>query len=266
MSSTFILEKMRHESVSAQGKPLELRYFLGEKCVNEHVGQEFKIQFTGKKYCIHCGRESKKLFGEGACFPCFQKKAACDLCIVKPELCHYHLGTCREPDWGKSHCLIPHLVYLCNTTGLKVGITRLHKKFERWGDQGAVAAIELAIVPERRVAGLLEIVLAEHVRDKADWRALLRGDVFEIPLVDERRRISELVPSEYQQYLVPEAEFPSAHEFRYPISSYLKKVVSHNFDKEPELAGELKGVRGQYLFVGEVAVNIRKFSGYEVQL
>jgi hypothetical protein len=266
MTQICILEKMKHFHDAAESGMRTLRYSLAGLELNTVLGQQLSLRFTGRRVCIHCAREVKKLFGEGACFPCFQKKAACDICIVKPELCHYREGTCREPTWGEGHCLIPHLVYLCNTTGLKVGITRAHKKFERWGDQGAIAALELAIVPERYVAGLLEVELAQSIKDKSDWRALLSGDVTEVNLRLERERVRALIPIQYQQYFVSASEFATEHHFNYPMRKYLSKISTHNFDKEAQLSGVLEGVRGQYLFVGNTAVNIRKYSGYEIEL
>ena len=61
-----------------------------------------------------------------------KKLARCDLCILRPELCHYHKGTCREPSWGENNCLSPHIVYLANTSGVKVGITRETQIPTRW--------------------------------------------------------------------------------------------------------------------------------------
>src|SRR5687768_11697363 len=68
--------------------------------VNEYLGKNLRLQFTGQINCINCNRAIKKTFSQGYCFPCSQKLAACDMCILKPQLCHFHLGTCREPEWG----------------------------------------------------------------------------------------------------------------------------------------------------------------------
>ena len=92
--------------------------------MNELVGQEIKIHFTQEIICGHCGKKTKKSYSGGHCYPCSMKLASCDMCILKPELCHYARGTCREPEWGQQNCMIPHFVYLANSSGLKVGITR----------------------------------------------------------------------------------------------------------------------------------------------
>ncbi|NCX94631.1 MAG: DUF2797 domain-containing protein, partial [Gammaproteobacteria bacterium] len=106
---------------------VEYSLSLGEAniALNDYLGQPITLMHTGKLYCIACGREVKKTFQQGYCFVCTQKLAECDTCLIKPERCHYHLGTCREPSWGEQHCLKDHYVYLANASGLKVGITRL---------------------------------------------------------------------------------------------------------------------------------------------
>lgn len=259
-----ILEKMAHDAEAASAQGTALQYQLLGQNLNSMLGQEILIQFSGKIFCIHCGRATKKAFGEGACFPCFQKRAACDLCIVKPELCHYAKGTCREPEWGQKNCLIQHVVYLCNTTGLKVGITRGFKKFERWGDQGATCAIEFAHVPERLVAGQLEVALSEHIEDKADWRALITGRQIAVDLLMERQRAQSLVPEKFRDFLLPQPA--QIYSFKFPVASYPPKALTHNLDKEAQLRGVLDGIRGQYLFVSGKAFNVRKYSGYQVRL
>lgn len=92
--------------------------------LNALLGRRITLQYLGQIHCVHCGRRTNKSFSQGYCYPCFQKLAACDSCIVSPEKCHYAAGTCREPAWGEQHCLQPHVVYLANSSGLKVGITR----------------------------------------------------------------------------------------------------------------------------------------------
>ncbi|MCT7653991.1 DUF2797 domain-containing protein [Oceanimonas sp. NS1] len=47
---------------------------------------------------------------------------------------------------------------------------------------------------------------------------------------------------------------------------YPTKIVSHNFDKNPEVAGTLLGIKGQYLILDTGVINLRKFTGYEVTL
>ena len=139
-----------------------VRYVLpvGEACVelNPLVGRTIGIRYLGNIHCISCGRRTGKSFNQGYCFPCFRALARCDGCIVRPERCHYHLGTCREPTWAKANCLRPHVVYLANSSGVKVGITRESQLPTRWIDQGAIQALPITRVASRRMSGLVEMV------------------------------------------------------------------------------------------------------------
>src|SRR5579875_2619879 len=130
------------------------------------------LSFTGEKACIICGRKVKKLYQSGYCFPCVTTLAECDLCIVKPHECHFHKGTCRDESFAMTHCMIPHYVYLAFSSGFKVGLTRKGREFTRWIDQGASQAVLLAEVPTRKMAGEMEMAIAEHISDKTDWRKM----------------------------------------------------------------------------------------------
>ena len=111
--------------------------------LNPLIGKELTLTFHGKIACKHCGKTTKKSYSQGFCYPCMIKLAQCDMCIMKPETCHHHLGTCREPQWGEQHCMVDHYVYLSNTSALKVGITRHTQIPTRWIDQGATQALSL---------------------------------------------------------------------------------------------------------------------------
>jgi hypothetical protein len=154
-------------------------YFLRmgdeEIALNPLVGEHLSLRFSGHIHCTACGREINKSFNQGYCFPCFRSLAQCDRCMVSPELCHFHLGTCREPDWGLAHCMQPHVVYLANTSGIKVGITRATQVPTRWIDQGAVQALPLMNVTSRRASGVVETALKSHMADRTDWRRMLKG-------------------------------------------------------------------------------------------
>lgn len=252
-----LLKKMRVENFP------DLQYFLNDISMNDLVGKEISIGFTGHVECIHCARKVKKTFNQGYCFPCAQSLARCDLCIVKPERCHYAKGTCREPEWGEKHCLIEHCVYLANSAGLKVGITRGHQKETRWADQGAVQAMEIARVPERLVAGQLEVALKDFLSDRTDWRKLITGKTADIDLMQSFYELKENIPQQYQRYLLADSELEIS-ELSYPVLAYPPKAKSFNAAKQPLLTGVLQGIRGQYLLFDEVAINIRKYQGYEV--
>jgi hypothetical protein len=125
--------------------------------LNPLLGKVIKLTFTGNIRCVHCNRTIKKSFNQGYCYPCFISLAQCDMCIMKPETCHYEAGTCREPSWGEEFCFKPHIVYLANSSGIKVGITRQTQIPTRWIDQGAVQALPIFKVQSRYMAGLIEI-------------------------------------------------------------------------------------------------------------
>jgi hypothetical protein len=109
--------------------------------LNGLLGQALLITFDGRISCRHCGAATRKSYGDGYCYPCFKTLARCDLCVVSPARCHYAAGTCREPVWGDEFCMQPHLVYLANSAGAKVGITKRENLPRRWLDQGAVQAM-----------------------------------------------------------------------------------------------------------------------------
>src|SRR5690554_4764181 len=161
------------------GDPVAYTLAVGDAriALNDLMGRKVRIDFEGVIRCIHCDRTTKKSFNQGYCYPCFRKLAACDSCIMSPEKCHYHLGTCREPEWGEANCMVEHVVYLANSSGLKVGITRATQVPTRWIDQGAVTAIPMLRVASRYLSGLVEVACKNHVADRTNWRAMLKGDV-----------------------------------------------------------------------------------------
>ncbi len=109
--------------------------------VNQFIGKALSLTFQGEIHCIECGRKTRKSYNQGYCFPCFKSLASCDMCIMKPETCHYQQGTCRQPEWGETHCFQDHYVYLANSSAIKVGITRGTQIPTRWIDQGASQAL-----------------------------------------------------------------------------------------------------------------------------
>ena len=266
-----IIRKMQVEPTT----PVSYRLPIGEKEIelNGLLGSQMTIEFTGNIYCLECARKTNKSFNQGYCFPCFRSLAACDLCIVKPELCHYQQGTCREPLWGEANCMQPHVVYIANSSGLKVGITRASQVPTRWIDQGAVQALPIFEVDSRLQSGLVEVVLKGYLSDRTEWRAMLKGEPLPLDLVAERQRIyreaeSELsacrasIGGDSMRTVFDEQE----SRFRYPINDYPVKIISHNFDKQPLVQGCLQGIKGQYIIFDTGVLNIRKFGGYEVKL
>jgi hypothetical protein len=232
--------------------------------INERIGRTLKLSFDGEIRCIECDRNIKKSFQQGYCYPCSQRLACCDICIVKPERCHYLKGTCREPAWGEAHCLIPHSVYLSNTSGLKVGVTRGVDPTTRWIDQGAAEALVVRRVKDRLEAGRLEVLLGEFVGDKTNWRKMLKGPPSSLVLADERERLFAALASKLAEEAIPGEPVPDSEQvsLTYPVNEYPSKVVSHNLDKQPLLEGTLMGVKGQYLIFDSAVINMRKYGGY----
>jgi len=240
--------------------------------LNRVIGATLSLRYTGRIFCVACGRKTSRSFAQGHCYPCMKKLAACDLCIMKPETCHYHLGTCREPEWGESHCMIGHVVYLANTSGLKVGITRATQIPTRWMDQGATQALPIFRVKTRRISGLMEVALAQTMADKTNWRALLKGDNEPIDLperaVEAAAAFGETIAELNLRFGADAVQAADAEvlEIRYPVTEYPKKISSFNFDKNATVEGTLMGIKGQYLIFDSGVINIRKFTGYEVEV
>ena len=230
--------------------------------LNDFIGKKIKLEFQNQLGCIGCGREIKKTFNQGYCFPCLQNLAECDTCIIKPELCHFDEGTCRDSEWGEKHCNINHSIYISLTSAVKIGITRQHQETTRWVDQGAVKALRIATVPRRKDAGLLEVEIAKNMADKTNWRNMLKNEYEDKDLAEIRDQIFE----EYEDLIADVAEEDSkVQEIKYPVLEYPEKVKSFNFDKNPLVEGLLQGIKGQYLILDEGVINLRKFAGYEVE-
>ncbi|MDN3639530.1 DUF2797 domain-containing protein [Simiduia curdlanivorans] len=278
LAYTGYLEKMRvtlTEQRNAQGaQSVDYSLQLGEAIVplNSLIGTSIRLEFSTAIACTHCGRKTKKSFSQGYCYPCFQSLAQCDRCIMSPELCHFDQGTCREPDWGQSFCMTDHVVYLANSSGLKVGITRASQIPTRWIDQGAVAAIPFARVATRQQAGLLETALKQHVADKTNWRTMLKGEQAPIDLVLGRQELAQAVAEELTQLqdrfglqALQLVDSPVV-SITYPVQQYPEKITSLNADKNPDVVGLLQGIKGQYLVLDTGVINLRKYTGYEVTL
>jgi hypothetical protein len=240
--------------------------------LNPLIGREISLHFSDAIACKHCGKRTKKSYSQGYCYPCMAKLAQCDLCIMKPETCHFHLGTCKEPEWGQKHCMVDHYVYLANSSGLKVGITRHTQLPTRWIDQGACQALPIFKVSTRLQSGLVETALAEYISDKTNWRAMLKG----VPeTIDLQSKAEELIPKIKESLADLRLKFgedaitelnENIQEINYPVQEYLTKISSFNFDKTPVVSGVLIGIKGQYLIFEKGVINMRKFSSYQISL
>jgi len=255
--------------------PVVYRLPVGETelDLNPLLGQKLELRYSGQIFCVHCHKKTAKSFNQGYCYPCFIRLAQCDMCILKPETCHYAAGTCREPEWGEAFCFQPHVVYLANSSGIKVGITRKTQIPTRWIDQGAVQALPIFEVPSRQISGLVEVALAEYVSDKTSWQQMLKNNVqtLELPALrdellakcaDRLEAIRQRFGADAITYLADAATL----EIHYPVRQYPGKVKSFNLDNNPSVAGLLQGIKGQYLLLDSGVINIRKFAGYEVEV
>lgn len=255
--------------------PAQYQLPIGDElfAMNDAIGQQIQLEYLGEIHCVSCGRKTSKSFAQGHCYPCFRDLAECDMCIMKPETCHFDAGTCRQPDWGTDHCMQPHYVYLANSSGVKVGITRGTQIPTRWIDQGASEALPIFKVQTRYQSGLIEVALKQHVSDRTDWRKMLKGTPEHVDLAEVRddlaRKCAQTIEDLKQrfgdeaiQYLSDEVQV----EIQYPVEKYPEKIKSLNFDKQPKIEGILQGIKGQYLMLDTGVLNIRKFSGYNIAL
>tara|TARA_R110002124_G_scaffold57039_3_gene160221 strand:- start:1880 stop:2716 length:837 start_codon:yes stop_codon:yes gene_type:complete len=255
--------------------PVAYTMVLGEHEIplNGYLGKQLQLEYQGVINCIHCGRKTAKSFNQGYCYPCFKRLAQCDTCIMSPEKCHYAAGTCREPEWGEQHCMIDHYVYLANTSGIKVGITRGSQVPTRWMDQGATQARPIFRVSSRLASGLVETTFKAHIADKTNWQAMLKGDAEPVDLEAVRSRLmaecavelDTLVKSHGIQSITELPDEPDVH-ISYPVLEYPTKVKSLNLDKTPSIGGTLMGIKGQYLMFDTGVINMRKYGGYNVSL
>ncbi len=264
------LKKMR----TALKNPVHYELLLSDNAhgLNPFLGQTIKLTHTGNIFCLHCGRLTKKSFNQGYCYPCFASLAQCDMCILKPETCHYEKGTCREPGWGETFCMQTHYVYLANSSGIKVGITRQNQIPTRWIDQGAIQALPIFKVSTRQISGMVEVIIAKHVSDKTSWQQMLKNHVGPIDLVAKRDELlltcqEELtgITKRFGEQAVQALIDEMVVDIHYPVELYPVKVKSLSFDKTVEISGVLQGIKGQYLIMDTGVVNLRKFSGYEIK-
>ena len=254
--------------------PVKYRLMLTEQAIDMNLllGKFILIEFTGTIQCIHCDRKIKKSFNQGYCYVCFKALAECDQCIMRPELCHFDQGTCRDEPWALAHCMQPHYVYLANSSGLKVGITRQTQIPTRWIDQGAVQAVAIAKVKNRLHSGLIEVILKKYVSDRTNWRQMLKGSPSTIDMATQGRDLCAQLMDEIteDQSLQSSAlELQDVNQITgidYPVIEYPKTIRSYNLDKVATINAVLLGIKGQYLLFDGGVINLRKIWRYEISL
>jgi hypothetical protein len=254
----------------------QVQYFLPlddhREPLNALLGKQIRLEYLGDIHCTNCGRRSKKSFSQGYCYPCFTKLPQCDTCIMSPEKCHYEQGTCRDPSWGEEFCFTDHYVYLANSSGVKVGITRGSQIPTRWVDQGATQAMPIFRVKSRYQAGLIEDCLREHVADRTHWQKMLKGNSDAVDLEEIRDSIvaqSEsglsVIEQKFGLLAIQRLYHQQIVDINFPVLEFPEKVKSLNLDKQPIVEGVLQGIKGQYLILDTGVINIRKFTAYNVQ-
>lgn len=254
--------------------PIDYALQLDESVVplNPLLGHFVRIRFDGRINCRYCGASTRKSYGEGYCYPCFKTLARCDLCVVSPVRCHYAAGTCREPTWGDAFCMQPHVVYVANSAGAKVGITKPENLPGRWLDQGATEAIVILRTRSRHQAGCVEAVLSRHVSDRTDWRALIGREASQLDLLSLTAQLREVARAELAALDVrfPGAlawvDAPTPVGFEYPVTSYASPARALLLARRTELGGRLLGIKGQYLMFDSGVFNVRRHSSYHVEI
>lgn len=229
--------------------------------MNALIGKEIKIEWGGEVVCM-CGRIDRKFYRSGFCYKCFWEAPQASQSIFKPELCTAHLDIEeRDLAWEKNFQLAPHYVYLANSSGIKVGITRESQGVVRWMDQGASQAIILAKVPNRRFSGDIEVAIKQFVADKTNWRKMLSGTPDALDMVQIKNELTMHVPDDLKQYVEDD---DTVTEITYPVKEYPQKIKSVKLsEKTPVVEGVLKGIKGQYLLLDQDRVfNVRAHEGF----
>ncbi len=261
MEYSGVLRKMTAE----MGAPIQY-YLIFENDflhVNQLLDRKVKLNFLGYR-CLHCNLQ-KKIYRQGYCYDCFFQLPQTADWIINPELSKAHLDIeDRDLEYEKKVQLQPHVVYLANSSSIKVGVTRKSQVPTRWIDQGAHEAIEIIEVPNRYLAGITEVALKEHISDKTNWRTMLKNEIVDENLVDWRNSLKKFIPAEALEYFL---ENNNETNLEFPVLRYPLNPKSLNMVKNPYFEGILKGIKGQYLiFDDDTVFNVRANEGFLVSL
>ena len=231
--------------------------------VNQLLSKTIKIDLVGEQ-CLSCGI-SRPIYRQGFCKNCFFDSPFAGEWIIRPELSKAHLGIQdRDLKYEQEMQLQPHIVYLANSSNVKVGVTRKSQVPTRWIDQGAHEAIEIVEVPNRYLAGITEIALKDYVADKTNWRKMLKNEIDDENLLEHREKLKQYIPEEAQPYFI---ENNTETHLKFPVSKYPEKPKSLNLKKENQYTGKLVGIKGQYfIFEDDTVFNIRANEGLVVTI
>jgi len=256
-----VLKKMITENYDT------IQYYLDMETdfinMNQLLNRELELYFVKYK-CLNCHLD-RPIYRQGFCKSCFFDTPRAGDWIMRPELSTAHLGKeDRDLAYEKAAQLQPHIVYLANSSNVKVGVTRKQQVPTRWIDQGAHEAIEIVEVPNRYLAGITEVALKEHVADKTNWRKMLQNDIEDENLVEWQQKLRRYIPEEVQEYFI---ENNKETELHFPVHQYPEKPKNLNLVKEKNYTGKLVGIKGQYLiFEDQTVFNVRANEGLVVDL
>ena len=230
---------------------------------NQLIDKKISLNFL-RYQCLNCELE-KKIYRQGFCYDCFSSIPQAGDWVINPEKSKAHLDEeDRDLEYEKKAQLQPHIVYLANSSDVKVGVTRRNQLPTRWIDQGAHEAIEIVEVPNRYLAGITEVALKNHVSDKTNWRKMLTNDILDLNLEEEREKLKEFIPEQAKEYYIANNK---ETEIKFPVKQFPEKVKSLNLVKNPFYEGVLKGIKGQYLMFEDGTVfNVRGNEGLVVEL
>ena len=226
--------------------------------MNQLIGKTLKMEWAGEQ-CLSCGLQ-KQIFRQGFCKSCFFDQPLAGDWIMRPELSKAHLNIeDRDLDYEKKVQLQPHIVYLANSSSVKVGVTRKQQVPTRWIDQGAHEALEIVETPNRYLAGIAEVALKAHISDKTNWRKMLSNEVEDADLVQIKTHLKNYIPDEVMDYFLDARD---EFHIQFPVDKYPVKPKSLNLKKEGFYQGNLTGIKGQYLiFEDNTVFNVRSNEG-----
>ncbi|MCU0329122.1 MAG: DUF2797 domain-containing protein [Chitinophagales bacterium] len=245
---------------------MKVEYFLGNLSILDLIGKQVTFSFQHLK-CLSCEKIVKKFYGQGLCYICLQTSSLASECIVNPELCRAHEGIGRDLAFEEQYHNKPHVVYIANSGGYKVGVTQVSQIPQRWVDQGANYAMIFAKTPYRQLAGLIEIVLKPYISDKTHWLKMLRGQLENYDdFLPWANLLREKLSLNLQEYIL---ENQAIYPINYPLPALDPNIPikSIKLDKTPIFTKKLMGVKGQYLIFEDYHVlQMRNHSGYVVHI
>jgi hypothetical protein len=112
------------------------------------------------------------------------------------------------------------------------------------------------------------------VADRTNWRTMLKGEQQQLDLAAERDRLLSLCSSElkllqlrFGLHAISILTGVAPVSLEYPLATQPEKLVSLDLESAGAVAsGTLIGIKGQYLVFDSGVLNVRKYTGYELEL